>query len=128
MGKKVLIAALAGACAFQAADAHHSYAMFDHSREIELKGTVQEWQWTSPHTWLYLVVAKAKGVPDKYSIEGGNPGLLRRQGFSKGSMQPGDKVTVYMAPLKSGDRGGALDAVRLANGTFLGERNKILGQ
>ena len=129
MTKTVLLAALAvTATAPAALYAHHSYAMFDHSKEIELKGIVQEWQWTSPHTWLYLVVPSAKGPPAKYSIEGGNPGLLRRQGFTKGSMQPGDRVTVYMAPLKSGDRGGALDAVKLANGTTLGERNKILGQ
>ena len=107
--------------------AHHSYAMFDHNKEVELKGTVKEWQWTSPHTWLYLVVANGKGEPLKYSVEGGNPGLLRRQGFSKGSMSPGDKVTVYMAPLKSGQNGGAINAVMLPNGKLLGERNKILG-
>ncbi len=129
MTKKMLIAALAATGTIPAAlHAHHSYAMFDHGKEIELTGTVREWQWTSPHTWLYLVVPNGKGSPTRYSIEGGNPGLLRRQGFSKGSMQPGDKVTVYMAPLKSGDKGGALDAVKLANGATLGERNRILGQ
>ncbi len=126
--KKIVIAALALAAALPGAvDAHHSYAMFDHNREVTLKGTVKEWQWTSPHTWLYLVVPTGKGEPLKYSIEGGNPGLLRRQGFTKGSMAPGDKVTVFMAPLKSGQNGGALDAVQLPNGKVLGERNKIIG-
>lgn len=128
MSKTLGLAALALAIALPAAvSAHHSYAMFDHDREVTLKGTVKEWQWTSPHTWLYIVVPTGKGEPLKYSIEGGNPGLLRRQGFTKGSMAPGDKVTVFMSPLKSGQNGGAINAVMLANGKLLGERNKIGG-
>ena len=88
--------------------AHHSYAMFDHTKEVTLKdATVVGWEWTSPHTWLYLLVPNAGKEPTKYSVEGGNPGLLRRTGFSKGSMSPGDKVTVYISPLKNGDKGGA---------------------
>lgn len=126
--KKIVIAALAVSAMLPTSlAAHHSYAMFDHSKEVTLKGTVKEWQWTSPHTWLYLLVPNGKGEPLRYSIEGGNPGLLRRQGFEKGSMSPGDKVTVYMSPLKSGDKGGAINAVQLPNGKVLGERNKIIG-
>lgn len=106
------------------ASAHHSFAMFDTTKEIELKNaTVVEWQWTSPHTWLYVIVPEG-GKQVKYSIEGGNPGLMRRQGFGKGSMAPGDKVTVYMAPLRNGQMGGAVNAVRLKTGQTLGERKK----
>ena len=103
------------------ASAHHSFAMFDKAREIELKNvTVKDWQWTSPHTWLFVV------APDgtKYSIEGGNPGVMRRMGFAKGTISPGDKLTVYMSPLKNGEKGGAINAVRLPNGKVLGERMK----
>ena len=123
MRVKVFTAALAAALAATIAaipvEAHHSYAMFDKSREIELANvTVREWQWTSPHTWLYVIATNG----DRYSIEGGNPGLMRRLGFAKGSIMPGQRVTVYMAPLRSGLKGGALNAVRLANGQMLGER------
>ena len=58
--------------------------------------------------------------PDKYSIEGGNPGVFRREGFGKNTMKPGDKVTVYISPLKSGEKGGAINAVMLADGTLVG--------
>ena len=103
------------------AGAHHSYAMFDKAREIELRNvTVREWQWTSPHTWLFVVASDGT----KYSIEGGNPGVMRRQGFAKGTVSPGDKITVWMAPLKSGEKGGSINAIRLANGQILGERVK----
>ena len=103
--------------------AHHSFAMFDKTKEVELKNaTVKDWQWTSPHTWLYVLVPNGTAEPTKYSIEGGNPGLMRRQGFSKGSMAPGDKVTIYVSPLLSGEKGGSINAVRLPDGKLLGER------
>lgn len=108
------------------ATAHHSFAMFDKAKEIELKdAVVVDWQWTSPHTWLYVMVPGAKGQqPMRYSIEGGNPGMMRRVGFGKGTMAPGDHVTVFISPLRSGQPGGAINAIKLANGTLLGERLK----
>lgn len=122
MNRKAILCTMLATLALSAsASAHHSFAMFDKGREIELKNvTVKDWQWTSPHTWLFVV------APDgtKYSIEGGNPGVMRRMGFAKGSISPGDKLTVYMSPLKNGEKGGAINAVRLPNGTVLGERMK----
>ena len=120
---KLVAAATVGAALVLSAPAwaHHSFAMFDKTKEVELKNaTVKDWQWTSPHTWLYVV--GADGV--KYSIEGGNPGLMRRQGFGKGSMTAGDKITVYISPLRSGEKGGAINAVKLPDGKVLGERMK----
>ena len=102
--------------------AHHSFAMFDHTREVELKdATVIKWEWTNPHSWLYLAVPNGTPVPDRYTIEGNNPGVLRRQGFGIGTLKPGDKVTIYMWPLLSGDKGGALTVVVLADGRVLGQ-------
>ena len=121
--KFIALALLASALISVPAIAHHSYAMFDKSREIEMRGAVVvEWQWTSPHTWLYVVVPGPGGATSRYSLEGGNPGLMRRLGFAKGSFAAGDRVTVYVSPLRSGQPGGAINAVRLANGTLLGER------
>lgn len=123
MKVKVAIALAAVLGITQSSLAHHSYAMFDGKKENELKGaTVVEWQWTSPHTWLYVLVPNGTGTPDKYSLEGGNPGVLRRVGFNKGSLSPGDKITVYMSPLRSGEKGGALNAVLLPDGKMLGKR------
>ena len=120
MKRRTLVAALAALAATPAL-AHHSFAMFDTSKEIELKNaTIKEWQWTSPHTWLFVVTPDGK----KWSLEGGNPGLMRRQGFTKGSFAPNMKVTIYIAPLRSGQPGGAINAVVLPNGQTLGERKK----
>ena len=120
-----IIAALAVLAAPLPVLAHHSFAMFDKTKEVVLKNAVvKDWQWTSPHTWLYVVVPNGSGTPDKYSIEGGNPGVMRRDGFAKGSLSAGDKVTIYVAPLRSGEKGGSLNAVILPNGKMLGERMK----
>ena len=103
--------------------AHHSFAMFDRTKEVELKNAiVKEWDWTSPHAWLYVLVPNGTAEPDHYSVEGGNPGILRREGFAKGSFSAGDKVTVYICPLKNGTKGGSLLAVVLPNGKMLGQR------
>lgn len=124
MNNMLAAAAIAAGLAVSAPTlAHHSFAMFDQSKEIELKdATVVDWQWTSPHAWLYVMVPNGQNEPDKYSVEAANPGQLRRDGFTKGSMSSGDKVTVYMAPLKSGEKGGALHAVLLPDGKLLGAR------
>lgn len=126
MNKMLAVAVIAAGFAVSAPTlAHHSFAMFDQSKEVELKdATVVEWQWASPHAWLYVMVPNGQDEPDKYSVEAANPGQLRRDGFTKGSMSPGDKITVYMAPLKNGEKGGALHAVLLPDGKMLGARGE----
>ena len=105
-----------------AAMAHHSFAMFDRTKEVELRqAVVANWQWTNPHIWLDVVVSTGRQA-GRYSIEGGSTGLLRRQGWAKSSLKPGDRVTVFYSPLKSGQPGGALLAVVLPNGRMLGAR------
>jgi hypothetical protein len=105
------------------AQAHHSFAMFDRNKEVALKdAAVAKWEWTNPHTWLYLYVPNGTATPDRYALEGGNPGVLRRQGYGIGTFKPGDKITAYMSPLLSGETGGTLLAAVLPDGSLLGQR------
>ena len=93
------------------ASAHHSFAMFDKSKTLALKGTVKEFQWVNPHTWIQLNVPDAKGTLVEWRIEGRSPNVLSRRGWRRDLIKPGDKVTVLVYPLKDGEPGGA--AVRL---------------
>ena len=124
MNQKMLFALIAIAVLGSTpAPGHHSFAMFDRTQEITLQDAiVKEWHWTAPHVWLFVFVPNGTSEPDRYSLEGGNPGALRRLGYGKGTFRPGDKLTVYVAPLKSGEKGGAMLAVKLPNGKMLGER------
>jgi hypothetical protein len=90
-----------------AAHAHHSFSMFDNEKDQVLEGTVKEFQWTNPHIWIQVNVKTADGKLVEYSIEGGSPNALRRQGWSKDTLKPGDQVVLTMHPLKDGSPGGS---------------------
>jgi hypothetical protein len=101
--------------------AHHSFAMFDADKTVEITGTVKDFQWTNPHSWLQVVVTDDKGQSAEWSLEMGSPGGLARQGWKPKTVAAGDKVTVRIHPLKDGSSGGQLLSVTLPNGQKLGQ-------
>ena len=105
-------------CLPAASPAHHSFAMFDDKNLVALAGTVKEVQWTNPHTWLQLLVIE-NSQPVEYSIEGQSPNGLMRLGWKKNTIKAGDKISVVIAPLKDGRKGGALIKVTLPDGRTL---------
>jgi hypothetical protein len=113
VSKKMLALAGFAAVALAAAPAfaHHSFAMFDNTKNVTLEGTVKEFQWTNPHSWIQIVAKDASGKDVEYSIEGGSPNGLARQGWKRTSLKPGDKATLVMHPLKDGTAGGSLVTV-----------------
>ena len=92
--------------------AHHSFAMFDAEKKTTLEGTVKEFQWTNPHSWILMTVNN-----DQWAIEMGAPGGLARQGWVPKTLTPGMKITVNIQPLKDGKHGGRAVAVTLPDGT-----------
>jgi hypothetical protein len=102
--------------------AHHSFAMFDAAKETTLQGTVKEFQWTNPHAWVQLLVPAQDGKTTEWSIECASPNALKRQGWRGTSIKAGDRVTVVIHPLKSGESGGSLVILTLPDGTQLGRR------
>ena len=101
--------------------AHHSFAMFDADKTVELEGTVKEFQWTNPHSWLQVVVVDEVGAEIEWSLELGSPGSLARNGWRPRMLNPGDKITFSMHPLKDGSAGGQFLTATLPDGTVLGE-------
>jgi hypothetical protein len=106
--------ALAGPAA-----AHHAFAMFDTNREVMLDGTVKEFQWTNPHTWVQLLVKDSSGKEVEWSIEGSSPNNLSRFGWSRNSLKTGDHVQAVVHPLKDGSIGGSLVRITV-NGQVVG--------
>ena len=97
-----------------AAAAHHSAAMFDPTKEVTLTGTVKEFQWTSPHCWIQLLVtddAHPNAAPVEWGIEMDNPMGLSRHGWKPGSLKAGDKIVVVAHPLRDGTSGGQVVSV-----------------
>ncbi len=105
----------------QATFAHHSFAMFDAVKEVILKGTVTEFQWTNPHTWIELDVTDDKGKTVHWSIEGGSVRGLARVGWKRDIIKPGDKIELVAHPLRDGRPGGSLMGITLADGRHFGD-------
>lgn len=118
---------LAALCVAGSAWAHHSFAMFDQSKKVTLKGTVREFQWTNPHAWIHLDVPNASGGVDSWQVELNSPNNLKRQGWKSSSLTVGEKVTLMLNPLKDGTKGGLFIAVTLPDGTVLGDPTRARG-
>lgn len=99
--------------------AHHSASMFDDTKVVELKGTVKELQWANPHVWLQVIVEE-NGKKTEWSVEGGSPNTLSRQGWRSTTFKPGDEVTVRINPMKDGTPAGNFVGARFADGKTLG--------
>jgi len=115
MATRLALFAVSALLAAAPAAAHHSFAMFDQKKVLTLAGTVTEFQWTNPHSFLEV------DVPGNghWSIELNSPNNLKRQGWTRSSIKTGDKVTVRLNPLRSGARGGLFLDVHLPNGKVL---------
>jgi Family of unknown function (DUF6152) len=108
----ILLAALIGAAS--SAWAHHSFAMYEPTKTLTLKGTVKTFQWTNPHVVIWIVVQPEEGgAPQEWSIETTSPGVLTRGGWTRQSIKPGDRVSVTFSPLRDGSHGGGLNSVTL---------------
>jgi hypothetical protein len=112
-------AVLAGAAP---ALAHHSGAMFDSDKQITLNGTVREFQYTNPHSWIQVVVPGQSGKNTEWSIETAAPIVLIRAGIKKTAFMPGDKVAVRVHPMKDGTPGGSLIDAKKEDGTVISLR------
>jgi hypothetical protein len=111
---------LSGLVASNAALAHHSFAMFDHENQIRVEGTVTEYKWQNPHVYIWLTAPDAKGEMRTWTIECANPGILNRLGWKFNMIKPQDKITVVIAPLRTGEPGALLKQVKLADGSKFG--------
>jgi hypothetical protein len=115
--KCISIVVVAGLCTVAAlpASAHHSGAMFDRSKVITLTGTIKQYDYTMPHTWVRLIVEQ-DGKQVEWDVEGGNPMRMKQVNLVPGVLNAGDKVTIRIHPLRDGRNGGSFIDVVLPNG------------
>lgn len=94
---------------------HHGTSTYDMDREIPVTGTIKEWSFANPHTWLWLTVSPT----EEWSIEGAPPNFLLRQGWSPTTLRAGEKLTVLISPLKGQPKRGILLELKRSNGATL---------
>ena len=114
------VAAVAAAAALAApAFAHHSIAMFDFTKEVELHGVVKEFKYTNPHSWLIITVTNDDGTTTDWGFEAEGPSTLMRNGISRSSLPIGMEVTVRGRPMKDGRPAASWIDVTLPDGTVV---------
>jgi hypothetical protein len=100
------------------ASAHHSTAMFDMQHTVKVTGTVTQFDWTNPHTFIWMDVMN-NGATEHWSVEGMSPNYLSRNGWTRHTLKAGDKVDMEVHLLKDGRKGGFCATVTLADGKTL---------
>ena len=120
---KTLFAALLGAGVLVVGavhlSAHHSAIAYDRNADVELTGTIREFQYTNPHSWLYVQVVDKTGQTVDWGFEAEGPSTLLRAGIKVSLLKPGEKVTVKGHPLKDGRPAAILVSVTKADGSVL---------
>jgi hypothetical protein len=113
----VLLITFAGAVP---ARAHHGGSEYDTKNPITLKGTVTEYYWANPHCQIYVDVRDDKGKTVNWAIETLAPAVLKRAGWNRELLHPGDVITVTLVPSRNGTPVGMVRKLVLPNGQELG--------
>jgi len=100
--------------------AHHSFAMFDTTKQVSLAGTVTAFEWTNPHAYIEVDVQAEGGGTTHWSVELGSTSILMQGGWKFNDLKRGDKISLVLNPLRNGDPGGLLVYVTLPDGRELG--------
>lgn len=119
---KITIAAAGLALLATPVLAHHSYSMFDMNKTVAMNAEVVRFKWQNPHAFIDIKVTTANGT-EQWAIEMTSPNNLVQEGWKRTSLKTGDRVTLYVHPLRSGARGGSYSGVRFADGKTLGTVN-----
>ena len=100
--------------------AHHSGTMFSDDVK-EISGTVKEFQFTNPHTWIQVMVISSPGAaPQEWSVEWGSPNQLGRRGVRPSTFKPGAKVTMRVHPMRDGSPAAGFVGAKFEDGSTVG--------
>lgn len=108
-----------GSCA----QAHHSFAVYDSNTVLTLTGTVNRYDWTNPHVYLFVAVENETGELIEWALEAESTALLTRAGWSRTTLAPGDRVSARVHPNRdSSNREARILTLITPDGTTLARR------
>jgi len=122
MTKLLLGSLCATLLAASAALAHHSPVVFDRTKTVTITGVVTEFKWSSPHSWIHVDVTDENGKVSNWGVEMNPASMLARGGWRSTTVQPGDKVSITVYPLRNDEKGGQYISITLPDGRVLGEK------
>jgi Family of unknown function (DUF6152) len=82
--------------------AHHSQAaQYDTAKEVRIEGTLVQFQFRNPHTFIQIEAPDEKGTLVRWSIEWGGVGQLNGQGVTRTTLKYGDPVIITANPSRT---------------------------
>jgi hypothetical protein len=121
-GKCLVILALSASILSLPLAAHHGNAVYDSTKQINLKGTVTQFVWANPHCVLLFDVTDEGGQVVHWTAETENPASMTTMGWNKTSLKPGDPIEIRVITVKNGKPIGRIVYVMQASG------QKLLGR
>ena len=109
-----------GTIATQPALAHHSSAGFSEDSRV-VTGTVKEFQFRNPHSWIQVNVADESGKVTEWSVEWGSPNQLGRDGIRPSTFPTGTQITIKLRPDLSGHPIGIFVGAKMSDGKIIGK-------
>jgi len=118
---KMRVALMAGLAAMAGPSiAHHSGAAFDMTAPVVLENAVvTEFLWINPHPLIKADFTDDKGNVQHWTMEMGSTVSSQLVGWTRTALLPGDVVTLYVWPAKSGEPVGRFNKVEFDDGTVL---------
>jgi hypothetical protein len=100
MRRKVLLMLVTGALTLgMSAYAHHSFtATYDESATVQIEGTLVQFLFRNPHSWVHIMAPDENGDMQRWGVEWGGLGVLAGQGVTRESLKPGDHVIISGNP------------------------------
>ncbi len=99
--------------------AHHSTSLYEKQRVTTVQGTVTALEFINPHVQIRLEVKDSQGNDEIWVGVCSPPNSLRRAGWNRNSLKPGDQITIGGGRVKDGRKIIAVEKVVLSDGKEL---------
>ena len=124
--KATILSILCGLNSITASSHHSSSPHFDSSRQVSIEdATIVEWKFVNPHSYLYFDVTSDDGEVVHWRCESSASTVLRRVGWTKETLRPGQKVSIRGDAARREANVCSLDWIKLEDGTTLSRWENI---
>jgi hypothetical protein len=84
------------------AQAHHSFpATYFVDQKVEIEGTVIQFLFRNPHSFVHVLAPDKDGVMQRWAVEWGAGGVLAGDNITSDTLKPGDKVKISGSPARN---------------------------
>jgi hypothetical protein len=82
-----------------AVSAHHSFgATYEVSKQIKIEGTLVQFVYRNPHSFVHVEAPAADGAKQRWAVEWGGTGQLAEAGVKRDTLKIGDTVVIVGRP------------------------------